>query len=118
MIAKLFNLEESDVGNIQKIKLELGFHSEAEVIRYLIRQYVANEKKETGTQLAILRSIEEKAALLLDVANSDLIKRNDKVCYPVSMVESPVITKAREIRKKDLANKKQKKDYRNRKKGN
>lgn len=117
MIAKLFNLEETDIENIQRIKKDLGFHSEAEVIRYLIRQYVANERKETGTQLAILRSIEENTVLLLDIANSDLIKRNDKVCYPVSMAESPVITKAREVRKKDLANRKQRKDYRNRKEG-
>lgn len=117
MIAKLFYLEETDVESIKNIKQELGFHSEAEVIRYLIRQYATIQKKEEKYILAVLRSMEEQIDLLLDVANTELVKRQDKICYPVSLAESPVITKAREVRKKDLANRKQKKDYRTKKRG-
>ncbi len=118
MHRKHYLLDENDIEIINEVQSKMGMASASDALRYIIRQYMELEKKEIGTQLAILRSIEENTVLLLDVANSDLIKRNDKVCYPVSMVESPVIKKAREVRKKDLANKKQKKDYRNRKHGN
>lgn len=112
MIAKLFHLDEKDVECIQKIKQEFGFKSEAEVIRYLIRQHSETAKKENGYLLATLREIEERVDLLLDIANTDLVKRRDEICYPISMVESPVISKAKALRKKELANRKQKKDYR------
>lgn len=117
MIEKHYKFTETDYEIIENVQKKLGFNNSADALRYIIRQYMELERKEIGTQLAILRSIEENTVLLLDIANSDLIKRNDKVCYPVSMAESPVITKAREVRKKDLANRKQRKDYRNRKEG-
>lgn len=117
MYRKHYLLDENDLAIINGVQNKMGMGSASDALRYIIRQYTEDERKEEGTQLAILRSIEENTALLLDVANSGLIKRNDKVCYPVSMVESSVIAKAREIRKKDLANRKQKKDYRSRKQG-
>ena len=61
--------------------------------------------------MSILRGIEAKIDLLLDVANTDLIKRGEEVLYPVRMVESPVITKSRKLRKEDLSNRKQRSDY-------
>lgn len=115
MIEKHYVLSEDDFSVIENVQHNMGLNNSAEALRYIIRQYAVNEKKEAGIQLAILKSIEEKTALLLDVANTDLVKREDKICYPVSIAESPVITKAREIRKKELANKKQKKDYRSKK---
>lgn len=116
MIRKHFTLTDEEAEIIECAKEELHLKSDSEVIRYILRQYIQTERKEDGYVLAVLRGIEERVDLLLDVANTDLIKRNEEICYPVSMTESPVIKKARKLRKANLANKKQKADYRNRKK--
>lgn len=115
MIRKHYLLEESDIKILENVKERNGLGNSSDALRYMIRNYEKMEKSENGIQLAILRKIEENTTLLLDVANTELLKRKDEICYPVSMAESPVIEKARKIHKKDLANKKQKKDYRKRK---
>lgn len=115
MIEKLYRLEEEEIEILEKIKWTYGLPSETAAIRYIIRNFERPEKSENGIQLAILRKIEENTTLMLDVANTELLKKKDEICYPVSMAESPVIEKARKIYKKDVANEKQKKDYRNKK---
>lgn len=113
MMRKHYLLEESDIKIIEDIMERNGLENASDALRYMIRNFEKTETRENGIQLAILRKIEENTTLLLDVANTDLLKRKDEICYPVSMAESPVIEKARKIHKKDIANKKQKKDYRN-----
>lgn len=113
MIRKHYMMEEKDLEIIEEVRKNKGLANSAEALRYIIRKYAENEKKETSVNLAILRSIEEKVTILLDAANTDLIKRNDEVCYPVSMVESPVVRRSREVHKKAVSNKKQRKDYKN-----
>ena len=114
MINKLFRLDEEELKIINEVQELYQFSSEAETVRYIIRQY----KKQQDTNkiyLAVLRGIEEKVDILYDIVNTDLIERKVDTLYPVDMVESPVIQKARELRRQKLAHKKQKSDFRKKK---
>lgn len=111
MITKLFRLSETEIEIIEAVKKEYNLSSEAEAARYIFQQYDRIQKQNNRIQEAALRGIEEKLDLLLDVANTDLIKRSEEILYPVRMVESPVITKARKLRRQDLSNRKQRSDY-------
>ncbi len=117
MILKPFRLSETDIEIIHMTQKEQGFSSEAEALRYIVRNYDKAGDKQNKIQITIMRKVEEKLDLLLDVANTDLIKRGDEILYPVSMVESPVIEQARKLRKSGVAHQKQKADYKKRKKG-
>lgn len=116
MILKPFRLSETDIEIIHTAQKEQGFASEAEALRYIVRSYEKMGNSKNNIQTTILRGIEEKVDLLLDIANTDLIKRDEKTVYPVSMAESEVITKAREVRTTRLSNMKQKADYKSRRK--
>lgn len=116
MILKSLRLSETDIEIIHDAQEEQGFSSEAEALRYIIRNYNKTNDQQNKIQIAIMRGIEEKVDLLIDIANTDLIKRNEEIVYPVSMAESEVIRKAREVRKSRLSNMKQKADYKKRRK--
>ncbi len=75
-------------------------------------QYKKQLEGTNKIHLAVLRSIEEKVDILYDIVNTDLIERKVDTLYPVDMVESPVIQKARELRRQKLAHKKQRSDFR------
>ena len=111
MITKLFRLSETEIKILKDVQNDYNLSSEAEAARYIIQQYDKLQKQSKKISESVLRGIEEKLDLLLDVANTDLIKRSEEVLYPVRMVESPVITKARKLRKQDLSNRKQRSDY-------
>lgn len=111
MQRKNFRMDESDIMIINTVKMQQGLKNESEALRYIIRDYEKKKKEDEKLRTAVLRGIEEKLDLLLDVANTDLIKRSEEVLYPVRMVESPIITKARKLRRQDLSNKKQRSDY-------
>lgn len=112
MIKKDIRLDETDITFVNEVREQQGLRSESEAVRYIIRQYRHRQKKEKDVQLAILRAIEEKTDILLDVANTDLMKRREEILYPVRMAESPVISKAKKLRKQELGHKKQRADYR------
>lgn len=115
MINKLYRLDEEELKIISEVQELYQFSSEAETVRYIIRQYKKQLKDENKNYLAVLRGIEEKVDILYDVANSFLIQRKEDTLYPVDLVESTVIQKAREFRKQKLAHKKQKSDFRKKK---
>lgn len=116
MMRKEYRLDESDLKIIEEARNEMGLKSDSDAVRYIIRQY--GEKKGTGhnIQTAILRQIEERVDLLLDIANTELIERNADQVYPVRMAESPVLSNARKLRRQMLADKKQRSDYGKKKK--
>lgn len=116
MKQKIFMLAEKDIEIINSVREQQGLKSNAEAVRYILRNYDKTTDQQNKIQIAIMRGIEEKVDLLLDIANTDLIKRDEKSVYPVSMAESEVITKAREVRTTRLSNMKQKADYRSRRK--
>lgn len=117
MIPKQYRLEKDDIQIINNLKEEKELSSEVEALRYIIRDWKKRQQKEIGTQNAILRSMEEKQDILLDVVNTLLIREGIEICQPVSFRESPVIKKSREYRKIKLGHLKQSKDWQNRKKG-
>lgn len=117
MREKLFRLEESDIIIIEAVRAEQGLKSSAEAVRYIIRNYNKISKQQRNLLMTAVRAIEEKTDLLLDVANTNLVKRGDEILYPISMVESPVIQQSRKLRKSRLAHQKQKADYKKTKKG-
>ena len=94
----------------------MGFHSDSETLRYIVRSHIVQNQEENSKLLSILRKVEEKIDILFDIENTKLIQQEAEVLYPVSMLESPVVTKASALRKENLANKKQKADIRNRNK--
>lgn len=115
MIRKEFRLEQSDIEIINEIKTEMGMRNESDALRYIIRNFKTESKSDGRTAIATMRKIEECVDLLLDISNTELIKGKDDTLYPVDMVESPVIQKARELRRQKLAHKKQKSDFRKKK---
>lgn len=117
MKVKPFRLEEEDEKIIQKVQEEQGLKSEAAALRYILRQYSKNEKTVNGISMEVFRKMEEMQELTLDILNTILIDSRFDVCYPVSEEESEVLIKLKDHRKKKLANLKQKKDYKNKKKG-
>lgn len=108
---KEYRLEESDIKIVEEIKFEMGLKSDSEAIRYIIRQYGRRKESGRNIQLTILRQVEERVDILLDIANTELIERNAEQVYPVRMVESPVISNARRLRREVLSDKKQRSDY-------
>lgn len=117
MIQKMFRMEESDIDIIEEVKVQLGFRSEAEALRYMIRSYGKEQRKETGRIDAMLRSIEENEEMILDALNTILIEKGIGVCQPVCLRESTVFTKSKEYRKERLANLKEKSDYKKQRRG-
>ncbi len=115
MIRKDFRLDQMDIDIISGIKSEMGLRNDSEVLRYIIRNYKEKAKAENRVVVAAVRKIEECVDLLLDISNTDLIKRKEEILYPVDMIESPVIQKARELRQQKLAHKKQRSDFRKKK---
>lgn len=115
MIRKDFRLEQSDIEIINEIKSEMGLRNESDALRYIIRNFKVQSKSDGRIVIATMRKIEERVDLLLDIANTDLINRKEDTLYPVDMVESPVIQKARELRRQKLAHKKQRSDFRKKK---
>lgn len=115
MIRKDFRLEQSDIEIINEIKSEMGLRNESDALRYIIRNFKAQSKPDGRMAIVTLRKIEERVDLLLDISNTDLIKRNEDMLYPVDLVESPVIQKAREFRRQKLAHKKQRSDFKKKK---
>ena len=87
-------------------------------LRYIVRSHIVQNQEENSKLLSILRKVEEKIDILFDIENTKLIQQEAEVLYPVSMLESPVVTKASALRKENLANKKQKADYKKQKQGN
>ena len=108
MKVKPFRLEEEDEKIIQKVQEEQGLKSEAAALRYILRQYSKNEKTVNGISMEVFRKMEEMQELTLDILNTILIDSEE---------ESEVLIKLKDHRKKKLANLKQKKDYKNKKKG-
>ncbi len=108
---KEYRLEESDIKIVEEIKFEMGLKSDSEAIRYIIRQYGRRKESGRNIQLTILRQVEERVDILLDIANTELIERNAEQVYPVRMVESPVISNAKRLRREVLSDKKQRSDY-------
>ena len=108
---KEYRLEESDIKIVEEIKFETGLKSDSEAIRYIIRQYGRRKESGRNIQLTILRQVEERVDILLDIANTELIERNAEQVYPVRMVESPVISNAKRLRREVLSDKKQRSDY-------
>lgn len=117
MILKPFRLSETDIEIIHMTQKKQGFSSEAEALRYIVRNYDKMNDKQNKIQMTIMRELEEKVDILLDIANTDLVKRGDEILYPISMVESPVIQQSRKLRKSRLAHQKQKADYKRKKRG-
>ena len=117
MVIKPFRLEEKDIEIIQKVKEEHGLKSEAEAVRFILREYDKKEKSINGISMKMFRSIEEMQELTLDILNTVLVDSRLDVCYPVSEEESEVLAQLKECRKKRLANLKQRKDYKNKKMG-
>ncbi len=117
MIQKPFRLEQEDIETIQKVKEEYGLKSEAEALRFILRQYRKKEGSINGISVKIFRKIEEMQGLTLDVLNTILIDGQIDGCYPVSEQESKILTELKAYRQERLANLKQRKDYRNKKKG-
>lgn len=115
MINKLFRLDEEELKIINEVQGLYQFSSEAETVRYIIRQYKKQMENKNKVYLAVLRGIEEKVDILYDIANTDLIQRKEDTLYPVDLVESPVIQKARELRRQKLAHKKQRSDFKKKK---
>ena len=108
---KEYRLEASDIKIVEEIKFEMGLKSDSEAIRYIIRQYGRRKESGRNIQLTILRQVEERVDILLDIANTELIERNAEQVYPVRMVESPVISNAKRLRREVLSDKKQRSDY-------
>ena len=108
---KEYRLEESDIKIVEEIKFEMGLKSDSEAIRYIIRQYGRRKESGRNIQLTIRRQVEERVDILLDIANTELIERNAEQVYPVRMVESPVISNAKRLRREVLSDKKQRSDY-------
>ena len=118
MKVKPFRLEEEDEKIIQKVQEEQGLKSEAAALRHILRQYSKNEKTVNGISMEVFRKMEEMQELTLDILNTILIDSRFDVCYPVSEEESEVLIKLNIYnKKKKLANLKQKKDYKDKKKG-
>ena len=117
MIQKPFRLEESDIKILNEVKEEHGFSSEAEALRFIIRKYNEEQRRENGRREAVLKAIEENQDLLIDALNTILIENSIEICQPVSLRESPVFIKSREYRKERLAHLKEKKDHQNKKRG-
>ena len=111
MIKKNYRMNEEDLEVIQQVKKQHGFHSDSE-------SHIVQNQEENSKLLSILRKVEEKIDILFDIENTKLIQQEAEVLYPVSMLESPVVTKASALRKENLANKKQKADYKKQKQGN
>ncbi len=111
MIKKNYWLDEADIAIVNDVKTDLGLSSDSEAVRYLIRQSQKDYRSGNGIQMKILRQIEERVDLLLDIANTELIDRNAEQVYPVRMIESPVISNARRLRREVLSDKKQRSDY-------
>jgi len=107
MVIKPFRLEEKDIEIIQKVKEEHGLKSEAEAVRFILREYDKKEKSINGISMKMFRSIEEMQELTLDILNTVLVDSRLDVCYPVSEEESEVLAQLKECRKKRLANLKQ-----------
>lgn len=118
MIKKNYRMNEEDLEVIQQVKKQHGFHSDSETLRYIVRSHIVQNQEENSKLLSILRKVEEKIDILFDIENTKLIQQEAEVLYPVSMLESPVVTKASALRKENLANKKQKADYKKQKQGN
>ena len=116
MIKKNYWLDEADIAIVNNVKTDLGLSSDSEAVRYLIRQSQKDYRSGNGIQMKILRQIEERVDLLLDIANTELIERNADQVYPVRMAESPVLSNARKLRRQMLADKKQRSDYGKKKK--
>ena len=104
MIKKNYRMNEEDLEVIQQVKKQ--------------RSHIVQNQEENSKLLSILRKVEEKIDILFDIENTKLIQQEAEVLYPVSMLESPVVTKASALRKENLANKKQKADYKKQKQGN
>lgn len=117
MIQKPFRFDESDLEIIGNVRIQQGFGSEAEALRYIVRNYHKEQRREDGTILTILKDLECNQSLLLDAVNTILIQNGIEVCQPLCLRESPVFTKSKEYKKDRLAHLKEKKDYQNRKKG-
>lgn len=115
MIKKNYRMSEEDLEIIQQVRKQHGFHSDTETLRYIIRNHAAQNQKENSKLLSVLRKVEEKIDIMFDIENTKLIQREAEVLYPVSMLESTVIKKARALRKENLAHKKQKVDYKKKK---
>ncbi len=106
MIHKTVRLEEDDVEYIEKIMEEKHIGNFAEALRFII----AEHKKSEQELKAIFRSIERNQDVLLDVANTFLMRHDIEICQPVELRESPVIKKSKEYRKVRMEHLKQKKD--------
>lgn len=111
MIKKNYWLDEEDIKIISDVKVNLGLSSDSAAVRYLIREGQKDYKSSNKIQIKILRQIEEGVDLLLDIANTELIEKSATKLYPVKMAASPVISEAKAIRGKMLADKKQRADY-------
>ena len=118
MIKKNYRMNEEDLEVIQQVKKQHGFHSDSETLRYIVRSHIVQNQEENSKLLSILRKVEEKIDILFDIENTKLIQQEAEVLYPVSMLESPVVTKASALRKENLAHTKQKADYQKQKHGN
>lgn len=94
MIKKNYRMNEEDLEVIQQVKKQHGFHSDSETLRYIVRSHIVQNQEENSKLLSILRKVEEKIDILFDIENTKLIQQEAEVLYPVSMLESPVVTKA------------------------
>lgn len=129
---KLFDLSDTEIELLNKVKQERDLGSEVAALRYILRRYQEQQDQMTLIREAIsvyetemkgfhdrikwASTVSERnTTMLLDVANTIMFQQGIEDCIPVDDIESPVLARSREILKKKLAHFKQQKD--NRKKG-
>lgn len=122
---KHFIVSEKEIKILEDIKKENDFlENDSAALRYIFSEYerlkniekklVAQNEvvtKEIRTIKTINQSIESISEIMLDAVNTILISNDQSVCYPVSYIESPVVTKSKQYKKDKLADLKQQKDY-------
>lgn len=125
MMRKNFTISEAEVAILKQIQTENSFlENDSATLRFVLSEYVKlkkmeetvmQENQEMLSELKILKSImksiENENDCFFDAINTMLIESGSQICYPVTYMESPVITKSKQYRKEKFAELKQKKDY-------
>ena len=116
-ITKSFTLTPKEIQIIEQVKSDAGITNDSAALRYILKRYTeitsGDLEKNMREPLLAVREDNSTSRQILESLNS-LFLQLDIQSVPSEVAESPVISDARESIARELSQRKQKKDYRNR----